>query len=61
MGPISDEHALLSDASWNEKSAAILLIVGIVVVGIAPFWLIDLIQPGTEFIMSKLGAVALVK
>jgi NADH-quinone oxidoreductase subunit M len=62
MGPmVNKEHELLTDASWNEKSAAILLIVGIVVVGIAPFWLIDLIQPGTEFIMSKLGAVALVK
>ncbi len=62
MGPmVNKEHELLTDASWNEKSAAILLIVGIVVVGIAPFWLIDLIQPGTEFIMNKLGAIALVK
>jgi len=62
MGPmINKEHELLTDASWNEKSAAILLIVGIVVVGIAPFWLIDLIQPGTEIIMSKLGAIALAK
>ncbi len=62
MGPmVNKEHELLTDASWNEKFAAILLIVGIVVVGIAPFWLIDLIQPGTEIIMSKLGAVALVK
>ena len=62
MGPmVNKEHELLTDASWNEKSAAILLIVGIVVVGIAPFWLIDLIQPGTEIIMSKLGAIALAK
>ncbi len=62
MGPmVNKEHELLTDASWNEKFAAILLIVGIVVVGIAPFWLIDLIQPGTEIIMSKLGAVALAK
>ena len=58
---VNKEHELLTDASWNEKSAAILLIVGIVVVGIAPFWLIDLIQPGTEIIMSKLGAIALAK
>ncbi|MCX6299275.1 MAG: NADH-quinone oxidoreductase subunit M [Bacteroidetes bacterium] len=62
MGPmVNKEHELLTDASWNEKFAAILLIVGIVVVGIAPFWLIDLIQPGTEIIMSKLGAIALAK
>ena len=58
---VNKEHELLTDARWNEKSAAILLIVGIVVDGIAPFWLIDLIQPGTEIIMSKLGAIALAK
>ena len=43
----------LSDASWNEKLAAGLLIAGIVAIGIAPFWLNDLISPGTEMIMQK--------
>lgn len=61
MGPITNKsYDQLSDATWNEKFAAGLLITGILVVGLAPFWLIDLIQPGTEFIINKLG-VALIK
>ena len=59
MGPLgSDSYQQLTDAQWYEKSAAILLIFGILVVGMAPFWLINLIQPGTEFIMNKLAVVA---
>jgi NADH-quinone oxidoreductase subunit M len=58
MGPITDEHHLqLKDASWNEKLAAGLLVVGIVAIGIAPFWLNDLINPGSEVIMQKLSQV----
>jgi NADH-quinone oxidoreductase subunit M len=57
MGPITNQsYEKLGDASWNEKFAAMILISGILVVGIAPFWLIDLIQPGTEIIINKLGA-----
>ncbi len=55
MGPLSNEYAKLSDASWNEKLAAGLLIVGIVAIGIAPFWLIDLVKPGAEAIMRQFG------
>jgi NADH-quinone oxidoreductase subunit M len=59
MGPLgNDSYKDLTDAKWYEKSAAILLIFGILVVGMAPFWLINLIQPGTEFIMNKLAVVA---
>ena len=58
MGPITDKHHLqLKDASWNEKLAAGLLVVGIVAIGIAPFWLNDLINPGSEVIMQKLAQV----
>jgi NADH-quinone oxidoreductase subunit M len=58
MGPITDEHHLqLKDASWNEKLAAGLLVVGIVAIGIAPFWLNDLIKPGSEVIMQRLSQV----
>jgi len=54
MGPVTDQHHLtLNDASWNEKLAAVILILGIVAIGIAPFWLNDLISPGTEIIMNK--------
>jgi NADH-quinone oxidoreductase subunit M len=59
MGPLgNDSYKDLTDAKWYEKSAAILLIFGILVVGMAPFWLINLIGPGTEFIMNKLAVVA---
>ena len=46
------------DASWNERLAAGLLIAGIIAIGILPFWLTDLINPGTEIIIQKvLGVV----
>ncbi|MEP6673819.1 MAG: NADH-quinone oxidoreductase subunit M [Ferruginibacter sp.] len=45
MGPVeNNEHRLLSDAGWNEKMAAMLLIIGIVAIGVAPFWLNNLIS-----------------
>jgi NADH-quinone oxidoreductase subunit M len=55
MGPVVDEtHLQLTDARWNEKFAAGLLIIGIIAIGIAPFWLNELVSPGTEIIMNKL-------
>jgi len=62
MGPIViPEHGLLGDAKWNEKWAAGLLIIGIIAIGIAPFWLNQLIGPGTEAIMHSIEKVALFK
>ena len=55
MGPIKDEFKNLPDASWNEKLAMIILILGIIAIGVAPFWLNDLINPGTDLIMQKIG------
>jgi len=59
MGPVkNNEHIGLGDASWNERLAAGLLIAGIIAIGILPFWLTDLINPGTEVIIQKvLGTV----
>lgn len=58
MGPIEDEHyKALPDATWNEKMAAGLLIVGIVAIGIAPFWLNYLVNDGTQVIMNKLSVI----
>jgi len=58
MGPIvNDEHLSLGDAGWNEKLAAGLLILGIVVIGIAPFLLKNLINPATEIIIQKIAGV----
>jgi NADH-quinone oxidoreductase subunit M len=58
MGPIQNEtHLQLKDAKWNERLAAILLLIGILAIGIMPSWLTELIRPGTEIIMQKLGGL----
>ena len=57
MGPIKESYAHLTDAKWNEKLAAIILILGILAIGVAPFWLNDLIKPGAEIIMQKIEAI----
>jgi len=58
MGPVArSEYNLLRDASWNEKLAASLLIIGIVAIGIAPFWLNDLLSPATDIIIQKLASI----
>jgi NADH-quinone oxidoreductase subunit M len=48
MGPLQVEGdgntIMLTDAGWNEKVAAALLIIGIVAIGMAPFWLTALIK-----------------
>jgi NADH-quinone oxidoreductase subunit M len=59
MGPISNNYVSLADAKWNEKVAASILIVGIVAIGIAPYWLTQLINPGTDIIINKLLSVRL--
>ena len=55
MGPISDSYITLKDASWNEKLAAGLLIAGILLIGMAPFLINQLITPGTDNIMRQLA------
>jgi len=56
MGPIvNKEHLSLGDATWNEKTAAVLLLSGIVVIGIAPFWLQDLIHADVNGLMVNIG------
>lgn len=57
MGPIKESFTNLTDATWNEKLAAIILITGIVAIGVAPFWLKDLVSPGAEIIMQKVQAI----
>jgi NADH-quinone oxidoreductase subunit M len=45
----------LTDAKWNERLAAILLVGGILAIGIAPGWLNDLLRPAAEEIMNKIN------
>jgi NADH-quinone oxidoreductase subunit M len=45
MGPVgSTSFTRLTDARWNEKLAIVILMIGIVAIGVAPFWLNDLIN-----------------
>lgn len=58
MGPIkNNEFSLLGDAAWNERLAAFILIAGIVVIGMAPFLLTDLIGDGTGIIVNKIMSI----
>jgi NADH-quinone oxidoreductase subunit M len=59
MGPIASnkDYSLITDARWNEKWAAGLLVLGIVAIGVAPFWLNELIGHGTETLMKNIGKI----
>ena len=68
MGPLTPALSIngegvadLLDAQWNEKWAAGLLIIGIIAIGIAPFWLNQLIGPGAETIMKNIDKISLLK
>jgi len=54
MGPMNETFSHLKDAAWNEKLAAVILLFGIITIGVAPFWLNDLIRPAAEIIMQKI-------
>lgn len=58
MGPITDPHYLeVQDAKWNEKIASALLIIGILAIGMIPFWLNNLIAPDSKIIMDSITSV----
>jgi NADH-quinone oxidoreductase subunit M len=45
MGPVKDpRYNGLTDATWNERLAGIVLVAGIIAIGVAPFWLNELIN-----------------
>jgi NADH-quinone oxidoreductase subunit M len=54
MGPLKEGFKGVTDAAWNEKLAALILVAGILLIGTAPFWLNDLINPATELIRQNL-------
>ena len=55
LSPGGEGGNILTDAAWNEKLAAILLVGGILAIGIAPGWLNDLLRPAAEEIMNKIN------
>jgi len=62
MGPVKDPgFNNLTDASWNERLAGVLLMVGILAIGVAPFWLNDLLGPGIQSVMQHAGKAFIYK
>ncbi len=55
MGPLKQEFNQLGDAAWNEKAAAIILLIGILIIGIAPSYLNELVSPASEIIIQKIS------
>jgi NADH-quinone oxidoreductase subunit M len=58
MGPLKENYIHLTDAKWNEKLAAVILLIGIIAMGIIPFWLQDLINPSVNNIIEKIAPTA---
>jgi len=62
MGPlVSKEFNLIKDAGWHEKLATGLLVVAIVAIGVAPFWLNNLIGPDADLIMKNISNGMVIK
>jgi NADH-quinone oxidoreductase subunit M len=58
MGPITDKHFLhLEDANWYERLSTITLVVGITFIGMAPYWLSDMIHFSLAPLMAKLAMI----
>ncbi len=58
MGPIKNPDFLtFKDAAWNEKFASITLLLCILAIGVAPYWLSDLVSPDTQLIMDNISRV----
>ena len=56
MGPIKNTDFLnFTDATWNEKLASATLLICILAIGIAPFWLNNLVSPDTQLIMENIA------
>jgi NADH-quinone oxidoreductase subunit M len=55
MGPVQDSHHLeLTDASWFERVAVIVLIASIFAVGSAPFWISSMIHESVIPVVSQI-------
>lgn len=52
------EFLLLKDATWSERGAAILLIAGIILIGVAPFLVTNLIDADTSTIYSRFLSIS---
>jgi NADH-quinone oxidoreductase subunit M len=57
LGPIRNERYLeLTDARWFEKLGGVTLVLSIVIIGVAPLWLSNLIQEPLEGIIQQIAS-----
>jgi NADH-quinone oxidoreductase subunit M len=55
MGPLDEQkYGNLGDAAWYERWAAVILVIGILAMGMLPFWLNELVAPGTDWLLQKI-------
>ena len=55
-GTCTNEHHLkLTDATWDERLAVIFLVVAVAGLGLAPFWISDMIHESVLPIVSHLA------
>jgi NADH-quinone oxidoreductase subunit M len=58
FGPIKNAHfEELKDATWYERVSTVTLILAITIIGVAPFWLSDMIQVSLSPIVARLTSV----
>ena len=59
MGPLKvngNANIIFGDARWNERLATVLMMIGILIVGLLPFFVMNLIDPATGLISLKFGS-----
>ena len=52
--PVNEEHLKLTDATWNERFAVICLIVAVAGLGLAPWWISNMIGDSVLPVVSQL-------
>lgn len=58
MGPIKNkDYSTLMDAHWNERLASGVLVIGILIIGITPFIVNDIIYPSTQQLMLNIQSI----
>jgi NADH-quinone oxidoreductase subunit M len=52
--PVNEEHLKLTDATWDERFAVICLIVAVAGLGLAPWWISNMIGDSVLPVVSQL-------
>lgn len=55
MGPLKAGYEQITDATWNERLAVIVLLAAILAIGLVPAWLNQLVGPASDIIVQKIS------